>query len=73
MDAGDQGGAGALVLRAWVEDGRALRVRITGVDGWDQPGTVFAASIDETCSIVTAWLEGLLEADGVAGRDGGSG
>jgi hypothetical protein len=58
---------GVLVLRAWMEDTRSLRVRITRVVGCDEPGTAAATSIEGTCAVVRAWLEDLMEGRGRAG------
>ena len=62
--------AGVLVLRAWVEGTRSLRVRITRVVGCDEPGTAAATSIDGTCAVIRAWLEDLLETDGTPDPSG---
>jgi hypothetical protein len=63
--------AGVLVLRAWVEDTRSLRVRITRVVGCDEPRAAAATSIDGTCAVIRAWLEDLLETDGAPDPSGG--
>ena len=58
--------AGALVVRAWLErqDAAGLRARITYTVDVSHPGAevTAAASIDEVCDKVRAWLE-LLVAD----------
>jgi hypothetical protein len=63
--------AGVLVLRAWVEDTQALRVRITRVVGCEEPMTIFATNIDGTCAVVRAWLEDVLETRGTSGQSSG--
>jgi hypothetical protein len=52
---------GVLVLRAWVENRRHLRVRITHVVGKPKPKVAVAANIEGTCAIITDWLEELLD------------
>ena len=67
---GADGGAadvGVVVLRAWVEGGQVLRVRITRVVGWEEPTGVVCSSIDGTCRVIRAWLQELLEASGTPG------
>jgi hypothetical protein len=61
MRENDRERVGVLVLRAWVEDIQALRVRITRVVGCDEPTMVIAADIEGTCAVIRAWLEDLLE------------
>jgi hypothetical protein len=62
MEERDVGSMGVLVLRAWVERPQALRVRITRVVGWSEPGSVTSASIEGVCAVVSVWLEELLAA-----------
>jgi hypothetical protein len=61
----------AAVIRAWIEPGGALKIRITtagDVDGAAHTVGV-ASSIDVACTMVRAWLESLsLDAPG-ASRD----
>lgn len=52
---------GVLVLRAWVENQRQLRVRITHAVGKTEPKVTAAANIEGTCAIVQAWLEDFLD------------
>jgi hypothetical protein len=61
MDDGDGERMGVLVLRAWVENRRHLRVRITHVVGKPKPKVTAAANIEGTCAIITDWLEELLD------------
>jgi hypothetical protein len=63
--------AGVLVLRAWVEDTRSLRVRITQAVGCEEPRLAVAMSIDGTCAVIRAWLEDLLETGGPPGPGSG--
>jgi hypothetical protein len=51
-----------LVLRAWVENRRQLRVRITHVVGRTSPRVTAASNVEGTCAIVQAWLEDFLDA-----------
>jgi hypothetical protein len=52
-----------MILRAWVEVGRRLRVRVTHVtqDQAREPVQGAASTIDGVCVLVRAWLEGLLD------------
>jgi hypothetical protein len=57
--------AGVLLVRAWVEDGSpsGLRARITQTRDLtsDEQIITIAASIDEVCRTVRAWLEELVD------------
>jgi hypothetical protein len=52
-----------MILRAWVEVGRRLRVRVTHVtqDQAREPVRGAASTIDGVCVLIRAWLEGLLD------------
>jgi hypothetical protein len=53
--------SGVLVIRAWLEDGEAaeLRARLLSVDDIEagEERVSWAASVEEVCAAVTAWLE----------------
>ena len=51
--------AGVLILRVWLEDGGALRVRIVGRPDLaaDDLDTAAASTTEETLAYVRAWLE----------------
>lgn len=52
-----------MILRAWVEVGHRLRVRVMQVtqDQAREPVQGAASTIDGVCALVRAWLERLLD------------
>jgi hypothetical protein len=61
----DGGYVRSLVLRAWLEPGALLRVRVVEIDaGRHEQPVVVTASIDQTCQAVRRWLETLPEPGG---------
>ncbi|MHC5258249.1 hypothetical protein ACYSUO_10205 [Streptomyces sp. UC4497] len=61
MNASRSGRINVLILRAWREGGQAsgLRVRIVEVSGQGETPVATAASADEACEAVRAWLDRL--------------
>lgn len=60
-----------MILRAWVEAGPRLRVRVTQVtqDQAREAVRGAASTVDGVCALVRTWLEGLLnEAGGCDAR-----
>jgi hypothetical protein len=61
----DEERARIMILRAWVEAGahQRLRVRVTQVthEHSGEPMFSAAATIDDVCALVRAWLEELLD------------
>lgn len=67
---------GVLILRVWVEDGRAdgFRARIVRTGSRGQAPPSAASAVDDVLIAVRAWLDQLLETDrcepGKCGPDG---
>jgi hypothetical protein len=63
MGSVDEERAQVMILRAWVEDGHRLRVRVTQVtqDQAREPVQGAASTIDGVCALVRTWLGGLLD------------
>lgn len=57
----DEEREGVLILRAWVENRRRLRVSITRAVGKIEPRAAAAANIEGACAIVRVWLEDFLD------------
>jgi hypothetical protein len=62
MGSVDEERAQVMILRAWVEAGHRLRVRVTHVtqDQAREPAQGAASTIDGVCALVRTWLGGLL-------------
>lgn len=57
---------GVLILRVWVEDGRAdgFRARIVRTGSRDQVPPSAVSAVDDVLTAVRAWLDHILEPDG---------
>jgi len=62
MGSVDEERAQVMILRAWVEVGHRLRVRVTHVthEQVREPVQCATSTIDGACALVRTWLEGLL-------------
>lgn len=66
MGSVDEQRAQVMILRAWVEIGHRLRVRVMDVtqDHAREPVQSAASTVDGVCALVRAWLERLLDDSG---------